>query len=243
MAERSMEALGQSAAAKLQPGAERRGRRFFRPLRDALSRLRRIRRTAGEDGAARWLLDNWYLAEREGLAALAALSRAKHLRTCENSAVLLRCCETMLSACGGALTEETIEAWLTGFQRALPLTHAEHALLLPAMKAAIVCSLASLLSEEQPEDERVAAHFTSLRTLCATPRRSIRRWTAIPAHSIAPCSRGRQDGAASPSAATPRRCLRAPTPPPEKSAMSASRFWRRSRQGRPEGAILSAFCF
>ena len=74
MAERSMEALGQSAAAKLQPGAERRGRRFFMPLRDALSRLRRIRRTAGEDGAARWLLDNWYLAEREGLAALAALS-------------------------------------------------------------------------------------------------------------------------------------------------------------------------
>ena len=73
----------------------------------------------------------------------------------------------MLSACGGALTEETIEAWLTGFQRALPLTHAEHALLLPAMKAAIVCSLASLLSEEQPEDERVAAHFTSLRTLSA----------------------------------------------------------------------------
>ena len=167
MAERSMEALGQSAAAKLQPGAERRGRRFFRPLRDALSRLRRIRRPAGEDGAARWLLDNWYLAEREGLAALAALSRAKHLRACENGAVLLRCCEAMLSACGGALTEETIEAWLTGFQRALPLTHTEHALLLPAMKAAIVCSLASLLGEEQPEDERVAALFTSLRTLSA----------------------------------------------------------------------------
>ena len=65
---------------------------------------------------------------------------------------MLRCCEAMLSACGGALTEETIEAWLTGFQRALPLTHTEHALLLPAMKAAIVCSLASLLGEEQPED-------------------------------------------------------------------------------------------
>ena len=73
----------------------------------------------------------------------------------------------MLSACGGALTEETIEAWLTGFQRALPLTHAEHALLLPAMKAAVVCSLASLFAADDPADEAVGAHFTSLRTLSA----------------------------------------------------------------------------
>ena len=146
MAEKSMESLGESAAAKLHPGAERRGSRFLKPLRAALTRLRRIRRTAGEDGAARWLLDNWYLAEREGLSALSALSRAKHLRACEDGAVLRRCCDQLVKACGGALTEEAIDAWLTGFQRALPLTHAEHALLLPAMKAAVVISLAALLS-------------------------------------------------------------------------------------------------
>ena len=167
MAERSMEALGESAAAKLRPEAERRGRGFTKPLRRAITLLRRIRRTAGEDGAARWLLDNWYLAEREGLSALSELSRAKHLRESENGAVVLRCCEAMLSACGGALTEETIEAWLTGFQRALPLTHAEHALLLPAMKAAVVLSLASLFDGAEPPDEAVGAHFTSLRTLSA----------------------------------------------------------------------------
>ena len=167
MAERSMEALGESAAAKLRPEAERRGRRFTKSLRRALAYLRRIRRTAGEDGAARWLLDNWYLAEREGRSALSELSRAKHLRESDHCAVLLRCCETMLSACGGALTEETIEAWLTGFQRALPLTHAEHTLLLPAMKAAVVVSLAALFEGEEPPDEAVGAHFTSLRTLSA----------------------------------------------------------------------------
>ena len=167
MAERSMEALGESAAAKLRPGPERRGRRFTKPLRRAITLLRRIRRTAGEDGAARWLLDNWYLAEREGLSALSELSRAKRLRESENGAVVLRCCEMLLSACGGALTEETVEAWLTGFQRALPLTHAEHALLLPAMKAAVVLSLASLFAADDPPDETVGAHFTSLRTLSA----------------------------------------------------------------------------
>ena len=167
MAERSMGSLGESAAAKLRPGAERRGRRFVKPLRRALASLRRIRRTVGEDGAARWLLDNWYLAEREGRAALSALSRAKRLRESGDGAILLRCCEQMVAACGGALTEETIEAWLTGFQRALPLTHAEHALLLPAMKAAVVISLAALLSSEEPSDEAVGAHFTALRTLSA----------------------------------------------------------------------------
>ena len=86
MAERSMEALGESAAAKLRPGAERRGRRFTKPLRRAITLLRRIRRTAGEDGAARWLLDNWYLAEREGLSALSELSKAKHLRESDHGA-------------------------------------------------------------------------------------------------------------------------------------------------------------
>lgn len=167
MAERSLEALGESAAAKLRPGAERRGRRFTKPLCRALALLRRIRRTAGEDGAARWLLDNWYLAEREGQSALSELSKAKHLRESGHGAVLLCCCESLLSACGGALTEENVEAWLTGFQRALPLTHAEHALLLPAMKAAVVVSLAALFEGEEPPDETVGAHFTSLRTLSA----------------------------------------------------------------------------
>ena len=167
MAERSMESMGESAAAKLQPCAERRGRRFVRPLREAIGQLRRIRRTAGEDGAARWLLDNWFLAEREGASALDALSRAKHLRACDGGAVLLRCCGQLLSACCGSLTEEQIEAWLTGFQRALPLTHAEHALLLPAMKAAVIVSLASLLCEKEPDAEAVGAHFTSLRMLSA----------------------------------------------------------------------------
>ena len=165
MAERSMESLGESAAAKLRPGAERRGSGFVKPLRAAIAALRRIRRTAGGEGAARWLLDNWYLAEREGVSALSALSRAKRLRACVGSAVLLRCCEKLVDACGGALSEETIEAWLTGFQRALPLTHAEHALLLPAMKAAVVISLAGLFDGEEPADETVGAHFTALRTL------------------------------------------------------------------------------
>ncbi len=165
MSEKSMEALGESAAAKLRPGRERRGRRFAKPLRDAIAQLRRLRRTAGEDGAARWLLDNWYLAEREGLAALGALRSAKHLRACEGGAVLLRCCDGLLEASAAALTEEGMEAWLAGFQRALPLTHAEHALLLPAMKAAVVISLASLLGGEDPSDDLVGAHFTALRTL------------------------------------------------------------------------------
>ena len=167
MAERSMESMGESAAAKLRPGAERRGRRFLRPLSSAIDSLRRNRHSADDEGAARWLLDNWYLAEREGLAALTALSGAKHLRACGDGAVVLRCCALLLEACGGALTEENTEAWLTGFQRALPLTHAEHSLLLPALKAALICRLALLLGTEVPEPDAVGACFTSLRMLSA----------------------------------------------------------------------------
>ena len=104
MAELDLASRAEAAGRACAPGGMLRSRRWLRALRAALSSLRRARCEGQETGAARWLTDNWYLAEREGRAALAALSGAKHLRrTAEGSAVVLCCCEQLLRT-GAAIT-------------------------------------------------------------------------------------------------------------------------------------------
>ena len=163
MAEKDYTALGQAAAEGCRPEREIRGRAVTAPLRAAILQLRRQR--AETDGAARWLLDNRYLAEREGLAALAELSNARHLRALKDGTVLQHCCDDLIEACDGDLTADALEQWLTGYQRVLPLTQAEHALLLFALKAALVRSLAAVYRADLPDDKAAGRRFTALRTL------------------------------------------------------------------------------
>ena len=158
-------ARAESFASVLTPGGEVRSHRWLLPVKAALDTLAALRRAGGEDEAARWLLDNWYLAETEGRGALAALRKTRHLRSCGESAVLLRCCEGYFSEGEGVLSLDGLEAWLTGFQRALPLTHEEHACLLPGLKAALVCSIAALYAGGSPEPEAVGRRFAALRAL------------------------------------------------------------------------------
>ena len=73
--------LGAQAAEKLRPAGRRGGRTWARRVRRALAEISAVRdreaRKNGEtSGAAEWLLDNWYLAQREGKEAERTLRKA-----------------------------------------------------------------------------------------------------------------------------------------------------------------------
>lgn len=166
MSEMDLIPLAEAAAREASPAGELRGRSWLRPVRTALSSLRRQRQKSGEAGAARWLADNWYLAEREGRAALAALSGSKHLRRTQNGeAVVLCCCAAYLDS-GADVTAQSLEAWLTAWQTVTPLRQAEQAALLSALRAALVLGLAAVYETGAGEDAARRC-FTALRTLAA----------------------------------------------------------------------------
>ena len=97
-----LEAYGESTARSLPlhgSAAPRENRSRILRAAGTLQRLRlRMEREGREDGAARWLMDNWYLCEREAQEAAHAFRAAGRIRRSEpkraaavaSSALLLR---------------------------------------------------------------------------------------------------------------------------------------------------------
>lgn len=125
----------------------------------ALARMARA--VTPETPNGQWLRDNRSFACAAAGDAVAALRHAR-VRASGGQTALGACCAGLLRACGGALTVKAAEAYLEGFQDALPLETAELALLVPGLQAAVVCALA----ESYTGDGAAApALFTSLRAL------------------------------------------------------------------------------
>lgn len=125
----------------------------------ALARMARA--VTPETPNGQWLRDNRSFACAAAGDAVAALRHAR-VRTSGGQTALGACCAGLLRACGGALTVKAAEAYLEGFQDALPLETAELALLVPGLQAAVVCALA----ESYAGDSAAAPElFTSLRAL------------------------------------------------------------------------------
>lgn len=131
-------------------------------IRRAGKALARMARTVTpETPNGQWLRDNRSFACAAAGDAVAALRHAR-VRASGGQTALGACCAGLLRACGGALTVKAAEAYLEGFQDALPLETAELALLVPGLQAAVVCALA----ESYAHDGAAApALFTSLRAL------------------------------------------------------------------------------
>lgn len=139
-----------------------RGRADTGRIRRAGKALARMARAVTpETPNGQWLHDNRSFACAAAGDAVAALRHAR-VRTVGGQTALGACCAGLLRACGGALTVKAAEAYLEGFQDALPLETAELALLVPGLQAAVVCALA----ESYAGDGAAApALFTSLRAL------------------------------------------------------------------------------
>ena len=125
----------------------------------------------GAPGAVHWLLDNHYLARREGLSAAQALSDGTPLRFSKGECVLLSLCTAFLRSGECELSIQRLEAFLQGFQKLIILSRAELSLLITALRAALVLELdraCKALSGSKPTDgiERTFSHiFSSLRFL------------------------------------------------------------------------------
>ena len=162
-------------------------RALSRGLKTSLKRTGQVREmlniwSAGQStlpGAVEWLLDNYYMAAREGERAREALKGGRSLRgTKDGGALLQRCAQGALWAVPD-LHQGRLELYLDGFQSVCALTERELSLLVPALAGALVERLAGLcvdgdvLKEGKVPPEEMAAVFTALRALSSA------EWSAL----------------------------------------------------------------
>lgn len=157
-------------------------RALIKPLRANLKQIREARealnlwsvgRTA-LPGAAEWLLDNHYLAVREGRRAIDALKGGKPLRGTAGKGTLLQSCVRGMLWAVPDLEQDRLALYLDGFQSVCPLTERELSLLIPALAGALAERLAGLcgdldaIKEDRVPPEAAASVFNALRILSET---------------------------------------------------------------------------
>ena len=128
--------------------------------------------------AVRWLLDNAYLAEREGRNAASEFYKARRLRLCGGGFYLLtRLCDTLLRSGLSQITEERIACFLRGFQRELILEREELRLLPAGIRFSLIRALLRLYTGSGAEDDGTAAEaerlFSALRWFSAADLREL----------------------------------------------------------------------
>ena len=172
-----LSAYAASTARLLRPAGEASGRLGLGELRRALEEIRRThaavqRRYADQPSppqACEWLLDNWYMAQREYLAASAALKSAGQLRRCGEGLVILALCRALLRAGLGSVSEERCRIFLEGFQSVTVLRRAELELFPAAVRAAAleaiaaVCQSMQYAADTAVQARELEALFTTLR--------------------------------------------------------------------------------
>ena len=165
VSEENLTTYGENIARGLHIDGAVSGARIAKTILSALRSLHTItdRLTAEYSGAkkpseaAEWLLDNWYLAQREGLGAAQELRGERRLRSANGKAVLLELADALVRSGHGKVTESRLELFLTGFQRALVLSRRELGLLIPAVRAALALQLAD--AAKRPLDAENAGRF------------------------------------------------------------------------------------
>jgi cyclic beta-1,2-glucan synthetase len=92
-----------------------------------------------------WLLDNWYIAEREGKCAISDIKTAPRLKCALNKKKRLVVSEAALALVqsgGGTVTSERVEIFLDAFQDSICLTESELAFFIPALRLELIARLA-----------------------------------------------------------------------------------------------------
>ena len=173
--------FGENTARAMRAEGNMRGRAVWR---DTLGQLREIRcvrdrisaRRGPEEGAAEWLLDNWYLAQREGRNGAEAFRRVRCIRYVLRGGrvpLIMELARAFVRAAGKEAGPERLAIFLERAQEGQALTEQELSLLIPALKCALTERLATLCRElEHLEDADEAALragmeavFTALRML------------------------------------------------------------------------------
>ena len=173
-----LEAEGEGSATAA-AGELRRHLDAVRRCRDAIAS--RYAEAESIPSACEWLLDNWYLAQREAAAAYADLRRARRQRRGRQGLLMLSVCRTLLSSGQGWLDAGRCTAFLRGFQTVTPLRRRELLLFPAAMRAAIleamaaVCAALPFAADSTPQREAFEALFSSLRWLAGADTEELLR--------------------------------------------------------------------
>ena len=122
--------------------SETTGRALSKELLGLLHTIRRRRdrlsKSAGDlPSGAEWLLDNWYLIEREGRLAVSELRGAGRLRSC-----LAEACRELVCETGGQVDAENAADFLSEYQKAAPLRMRELAVFAPCLRLALIEQIA-----------------------------------------------------------------------------------------------------
>ena len=152
------------------------GKAASREIADDLRTLKRRRdeldaRYAGKGAvptAVEWLLDNFYLAQREGLRAAAQLQTAGRFHAADGIPAAESLCVALLHAGDGCVTKERCGLFLAGCQLAYVLSRRELSTFMPLLKAAAVAELRTLYAHETLDDQAAVTAgnlFSTLRLL------------------------------------------------------------------------------
>lgn len=140
--------------------------RVLKKQRDTLER--RCAVSTPVPSAAEWLLDNFYLAQREGLRAAALLRCAGNFPASGGESALFSLCISLLRAGNGSVTKERCGIYLGGCQLVHMLSRRELSCFVPLLKAAAISELRKLY-EAGTFDEAAAISagnlFSTLRLL------------------------------------------------------------------------------
>lgn len=121
-----------------------------------------------------WLLDNFYIIQREYKSTLRDLSGITAFRSCENGILALECCKTLIRTGHCHVDEQRCTAFLSGWQRVTVLERREldlfPALLRTALisVAAKICTLMLSAADTKEYAELLSALFASLRLLAVS---------------------------------------------------------------------------
>ncbi len=130
---------------------------------------RRYGSLAAPPSACEWLLDNWYMVQREYLSAVLELRKARRLRCCSEGIVITELCRVLVRSGLGKVTEERCGIFLSGFQSVTVLQRRELDLFPAALRCAIIEAIADVCRKMQyaadttAHAQALSALFTSLR--------------------------------------------------------------------------------
>ena len=171
-----LQELGRKTAGAEQAQGRYPGRRAAREVLKAVERIEETRRRLTQKSCQRlptaveWLLDNAYLAKREGASAWEELKRGKRLRR-QGERSYVQQAAYVFGRAAPAAGQEELSAYLAGLQEEGALTEEELSLFIPALKGELCRLLAERCSilETDPEKpglaEEMEGIFTGLRTL------------------------------------------------------------------------------
>ena len=151
---------------------------------------RRYEGAAHIPAACEWLLDNFYMLQREYPAVRRALRETERQRCTRGRLLISALCRALLQAGHGKITEERCAACLAGFQSVTVLQRRELRLFPAALRAAILEALArscrKLSASSEPEElsRELSALITSLNLLATMDMEALLDTANVTSHIL-----------------------------------------------------------